>query len=165
MSLCIDKRIEVGMIRILGIDHVAVNVRDIDKAVGFYTRVIGLKITQREPSKPGIECFLDCGPSLIGIIQAKDLETSHPFANEGLGANHFSFRIHANDFDPMIKRLEDHNVNIEFAKKRDKSWSLYFYDLDGNKLEVTAWPREDKLPEEKIKKLIYDPKTRNWKAY
>ena len=153
------------MIRILGIDHVAVNVRDIDKAVGFYTRVIGLKITQREPSKPGIECFLDCGPSLIGIIQAKDLETSHPFANEGLGANHFSFRIHANDFDPMIKRLEDHNVKIEFAKKREKSWSLYFYDLDDNKLEMTAWPREDGLAADRLKKEMYDPKTKSWKGY
>lgn len=153
------------MIKILGIDHVAVNVRDIDKAVEFYTNVIGLKITEREPSKPGIEYFLDCGPSLIGIIQAKDLDKNHPFENEGLGANHFSFRVHADDFDPMIARLEAHNVNIEFVKKRDKSWSLYFYDLDGNKLEITAWPREDKLPEDKIKKLIYDPKTKIWKAY
>ncbi|OGX24381.1 MAG: hypothetical protein A2787_02915 [Omnitrophica WOR_2 bacterium RIFCSPHIGHO2_01_FULL_48_9] len=153
------------MIKILGIDHVAVNVRDIDKAVAFYTKVIGLKITDREPSKPGIEYFLDCGPSLIGIIQAKDLSKVHAFENEGLGANHFSFRIHAADFDPMIKRLEANNVKIEFAKKRDKSWSLYFYDLDENKLEITAWPREDGLPTDKLKKEIYDPKTKNWKSY
>jgi catechol 2,3-dioxygenase-like lactoylglutathione lyase family enzyme len=152
-------------IHIQGIDHVAVNVRDIEKAVEFYTKVIGLKITQREPSKPGIEYFLDCGPSLIGIIQAKDLDTSHPFANEGLGANHFSFRIHAQDFDPMIKRLEEHKVKIEFAKKRDKSWSLYFYDLDGNKLEITSWPREDGLPSEKLVKEIYEPATKSWKKY
>ena len=153
------------MIRILGIDHVAVNVRDIDKAVEFYTKVIGLKITEREPSKPGIEYFLDCGPSLIGIIQAKDLDQSHPFANEGLGANHFSFRVHAKDFDPMITRLEEHGVAIEFAKKRAKSWSLYFYDLDGNKLEVTSWPMEDDLPVDRRKKEIYDPKTKQWKSY
>ena len=153
------------MIKILGIDHVAVNVRNIDKAVEFYTKVIGLRITEREPSKPGVEYFLDCGPSLIGVIQAKDLDKNHAFANEGIGANHFSFRVHADDFDPMIKRLEEHQVNIEFAKKRDKSWSLYFYDLDGNKLEITAWPREDNLPEDKIKKVIYDPQTKSWKAY
>src|ERR1051325_1551669 len=134
------------MIKILGIDHVAVNVRNIDKAVEFYTKVIGLKITEREPSKPGVEYFLDCGPSLIGIIQAKDLDSNHLFTNEGLGANHFSFRIPAQDFDAMIKRLEQNHVKIEFAKKRDKSWSLYFYDLDGNKLEITSWPREDGLP-------------------
>ena len=93
------------MIQIKGIDHVAVNVRDIDKSVEFYTKIIGLNITQREPSKPGVEYFLDCGPSLIGIIQAKDLTRNHAFENEGLGANHFSFRVHSKDFEPMIKRL------------------------------------------------------------
>jgi len=153
------------MIRIIGIDHVAINVRDIDQAVEFYTKVIGLKVTEREPSKPGIEYFLDCGPSLIGIIQAKDLEHAHPFDNDGLGANHFSFRVHANDFEPMIERLEANKVRIEFAKKRAKSWSLYFYDLDGNKLEVTAWPLEDGLGQDRIQKVIYDPKSREWKPY
>ena len=153
------------MIRIQGIDHVAINVRDIDKSVDFYTKAIGLKITEREPSKPGIEYFLDCGPSLIGIIQAKDLTTKHAFENEGLGANHFSFRVHSHDFEPMIKRLEEHNVTIEFAKKREKSWSLYFYDIDGNKLEVTAWPLEDGLPAEKRVKEIYTGKTKSWNKY
>lgn len=153
------------MIKIHGIDHVAINVRDIDKSVEFYTKVLGLNITLREPSKPGIEYFLDCGPSLIGIIQAKDFDRSHPFDNDGLGANHFSFRIHANDFDLMIKRFEQNNVRVEFAKKREKSWSLYFYDIDGNKLEMTSWPEEDGLPVEKLEKVIYDPKVRSWAKY
>jgi len=153
------------MIKIQGIDHVALNVRDLDKSVEFYTKVIGLKVTAREPSKPGIEYFLDCGPSLLGIIQAKNLDDQHPFAHEGLGANHFSFRIHADDFGPMIKRLEEHGVTIEYAKKREKSWSLYFYDIDGNKLEVTAWPLEDGLPPQRRVKEIYDGKTKAWRKY
>ena len=151
------------MIRIQGIDHVAFNVRDLDKAVEFYSKVIGLKVTEREPSKPGVEYFLDCGPSLLGIIQAKDLDKSHPFENEGLGANHFSFRVHAKDFDAMIANLEAHQVRIEFAKKREKSWSLYFYDPDGNKLEMTAWPVEDGIVNPQ--RLIYDPKIRKWNSY
>ena len=153
------------MIKIQGVDHVAFNVRDLDKALEFYTKIIGLKITEREPSKPGIEYFLDCGPSLLGIIQAKDLSNSHLFANEGVGANHFSFRVHSNDFEPMIAHLEAHHVKIEFAKKRPKSWSLYFYDTDGNKLEATSWPLEDGIAEAKRVKEIYDSKTKSWKAY
>jgi catechol 2,3-dioxygenase len=153
------------MIPIQGFDHVAYNVRDLQKSLDFYTRIIGLKITQREPSKPGVEYFLDCGPSLLGIIQAQDLDNSHLFANEGLGANHFSFRIKSSDFDAMISHLEAHGVKIEFAKKRTKSWSLYFYDLDGNKLEATAWPVEDGVPENKRVKEIYDSKTKSWKTY
>ena len=153
------------MIKIQGFDHVAINVRDIDKSVKFYTEIIGLKITEREPSKAGIEYFLDCGPSLLGIIQAKDFSNVHAFENEGLGANHFSFRLHSNDFEPMIEHLENNGVRIEFAKKRKRSWSLYFYDLDGNKLEATSWPVEDNLPEAKRVKEMYDPKNKTWKEY
>ena len=150
---------------IQGIDHVAINVKDINKSLEFFTKVIGLKITNREPSKPGVEYFLDAGPSLIGIIQATDTTSLHPFSNEGLGANHFSFKIHSKNFDQFIKQLEKHNVKIEFAKKRPKSWSLYFYDLDGNKLEATAWPVEDKIPADQIKLIKYDPKTKQWNPY
>ncbi|MEI7998954.1 MAG: VOC family protein [Candidatus Omnitrophota bacterium] len=153
------------MIKIFGIDHVAFNVRDLDKSVKFYTEVIGLRITEREPSKPGVEYFLDCGASLLGIIQAKDLNQNHPFAHEGLGANHFSFHIHSNDFEAMIEHLQKHNVKIEYAKKRPKSWSLYFYDIDGNKLEATAWPLEDGLSEEKRVKEIYNPSSKSWSKY
>ena len=84
---------------------------------------------------------------------------------EDLGANHFSMRVPAQEFDAMIERLHANNVKIEFAKKRDKSWSLYCYDLDGNKIEVTSWPREDGLPEEQIKKVIYDPEQKQWNLY
>lgn len=150
---------------IFGIDHVAINVEDLDKALAFYTQVLGLKVTQREPSKPGIEYFLDCGHSLIGLIQAKSFTEKHPFQEDGLGANHFSFRIKAQEFDAMIARLEDSNVRIAFAKKRDKSWSLYFYDIDGNKLEMTAWPREDNMPDEALVKKIYDPQKKIWNPY
>ncbi len=150
---------------IFGIDHVAINVEDLDKALAFYTQVLGLKVTQREPSKPGIEYFLDCGHSLIGLIQARSFTEKHPFQEDGLGANHFSFRIKAKEFDAMIARLEDSNVRIAFAKKRDKSWSLYFYDMDGNKLEMTAWPREDNMPDEALVRKIYDPQKKIWNPY
>jgi catechol 2,3-dioxygenase-like lactoylglutathione lyase family enzyme len=153
------------MIKIIGIDHVAFNVRDLNKSLEFYTKVIGLKVTEREPSKPGVEYFLDCGPSLLGIIQVKDVGSSHLFANEGLGANHFSFRIHSDDFEAMIKHLETNGVRIEYAKKRPQSWSLYFYDLDGNKLEATAWPVEDGLPADRRVKEIYSNQTKSWRKY
>jgi catechol 2,3-dioxygenase-like lactoylglutathione lyase family enzyme len=150
---------------ILGIDHIAINVQDLDQALKFYTQILGLQVTAREPSKPGIEYFLDCGSALIGLIQAKNLLEKHPFQEEGLGANHFSFRVRAQDFDAMLGRLETHGVKIAFAKKRAQSWSLYFYDMDGNKLEVTSWPVEDCMPAESLVKAIYDPQRQLWESY
>jgi len=129
--------------KILGIDHVALNVRNLDKSLAFYTGVLGLKISPRENQKPGIELFLDCGASLLGLIQAKENTPEHYFQNDGVGANHFSFRISSEVFDETLEKLQAAGVTILFSKKREKSWSLYFCDPDGNKLEMTAWPGED----------------------
>ena len=130
--------------KIQGIDHAAINCRDLAKSLEFYTKVLGLKVTEREYSKPGIEYFLDCGDSLVGLIQGKESEGVHLLANEGVGGNHVSFRVKTQDFDASLAHLEAHKVKIVFSKKREKSWSIYFYDPDGNKLEITAWPLEDK---------------------
>lgn len=125
-----------------GIDHVAINVRDLTQALEFYTGILGLVISEREYQKPGVEYFLDLGTSLVGLIQAGDGQ-EHLFQNEGVGANHFAFRVATSDFDAMVARLEQAEVKMHFVKKREFSWSAYFEDPDGNKLEMTAWPGED----------------------
>ena len=131
------------MIKVSGIDHVALSVADLDKSLEFYTKVIGLKITEREYSKPGIEYFLDCGTSLIGLIQGQKDGEKHLLQDEGLGGNHVSFRVDTKDFDGIVEEIKKRGIPITYSKKREKSWSLYFLDPDGNKLEVTAWPLED----------------------
>lgn len=132
-------------IRPTGIDHVAISVRDLNRSTEFYINVLGLKLTTREYQKPGIEFFLDCGSSLIGLLQGEPAQGEHPLVDGGIGANHVSFRVPSRDFDAAVETLKAHDVKIAFMKKREKSWSVYFYDPDGNKLEITAWPDEDKI--------------------
>lgn len=131
------------MIRPLGVDHAAINVRDLARSLEFYTRVLGLEVSQREHQKPGVEYFLDCGTSLIGLIQGDPSGPEHPLRHEGVGGNHVAFRVHARDFDGAVESLRSAGAVIDFVKKRDRSWSCYFKDPDGNKLELTAWPLED----------------------
>lgn len=128
--------------RLTGIDHVAFNVLDLTRSLEFYTKVLGLKVTEREYSKPGIEYFLDCGGSLVGLIQGKE-EGRHLLQDGGVGGNHVAFRVSTKDFDRVIEELKAQKVPITFSKKREKSWSVYFLDPDGNKLEITAWPLEN----------------------
>jgi len=128
---------------ILGVDHAAISVRNLDKSLEFYTKVLGLTITEREYSKPGIEYFLDCGTSLVGLIQGDPAGEKHLLQDAGLGGNHVSFRVKTGEFDAAVESLKRHDVTITFQKKREKSWSVYFLDPDGNKLEITAWPLED----------------------
>ncbi len=131
------------MIKVLGIDHVALSVSDLEKSLKFYTDVLGLNISQREHQKPGTEYFLDCGGALVGLIQGDSGGHRHFLQDGGLGGNHFSFRVHTKDFDRIVEEVKSREIPIAFSKKREKSWSLYFLDPDGNKLEITAWPQED----------------------
>ncbi len=131
------------MIKVMGIDHAAISVKNLDVSLKFYSEVLGLKISPREYQKPGIEYFLDCGTSLIGLIQGDPNGEKHMLQDAGLGGNHVSFRVKTQDFDACVEDLKAKNVTITFQKKREKSWSVYFLDPDGNKLELTSWPLED----------------------
>ena len=131
------------MIQVLGIDHVALSVVDLERSLKFYTEILGLRISPREHQKPGTEYFLDCGTSLVGLIQGDPKGDKHELQDGGLGGNHFSFRVPTRDFDRAVEELKERKVTITFTKKREKSWSVYFLDPDGNKLEITAWPQED----------------------
>ena len=130
-------------IKIQGIDHAAISCKDLNRSLEFYTQILGLKLSEREYQKPGLEYFLDCGPSLIGLIQGKTEDGEHLLQDKGVGGNHISFRVRIADFDSIHENLKSQSVNILFSKKRDKSWSIYFLDPDSNKLEITAWPQED----------------------
>ena len=132
------------MIRIRGFDHAAISVRDLEVSRKFYEDVVGLKVSPREYQKPGVEYFMDCGTSLIGLMQGDPNGEKHMLQDSGLGGNHVSFRVATKDFDAAVKELKDRGVTITFEKKRERSWSVYFLDPDGNKLEFTAWPLEDK---------------------
>ena len=130
--------------KIIGIDHAAISVNDLDKSLEFYTKILGFKVSPREHQKPGIEYFLDCGPSLVGLMQGNAKDGVHKLQDGGLGGNHVAFRVHTSDFDKIVEELKALEVKITFTKKREKSWSVYFLDPDGNKLEMTAWPLEDR---------------------
>ena len=131
------------MIRILGIDHVALNVGDLGRSLKFYTEVLGLTLSPREYQKAGVEHFLDCGTALVGLIQGNKDGEKHLLQDGGLGGNHFSFRVRTEDFDRIVEEVKTRGIPVTFFRKREKSWSLYFLDPDGNKLEMTAWPKED----------------------
>ncbi len=132
------------MIKVQGIDHAAISVRDLEVSRKFYEDVLGLKVSPREYQKPGVEYFLDCGTSLIGLIQGDPNGEKHLLQDSGLGGNHVSFRVHTNQFDACVEELKKRSVTVTFQKKRERSWSVYFLDPDGNKLEITSWPLEDK---------------------
>lgn len=131
------------MIKIDRIAHVVIKVRDMEKSLDFYTRVLGLKVMGEIP--PVVK-FLSTGRDHheLGIAEVgADAVPVGPFHQ--LGMEHFSFRL-ANDDDlrEAYDTLLRENVKIAYTVNHGVTKSVYFYDPDGNQLEVYS----DNSPEE-----------------
>ena len=116
--------------------HVVLNVTGLEAAVGFYTAVLGLEISDRYPDSmvPGGMVFLRYntdhhGIALVGGAQKVDRSR----------LNHFAFEVGA--LDEVFRArdwLRAHDVPIVFEGRRRAGCqiAIEFQDPDGNNLEI-----------------------------
>jgi len=123
--------------RLSGIHHIALNVRNLDRAERFYADILGLKVAQRF-SKGLRHIMLEAGNSYIALFEVPDLEArSHMMQLSETGYMHFAFKVEVEGFKLAVKRLKDSNVNIgDGPVRRGNGDSVYFQDLDWNHLEI-----------------------------
>ncbi len=123
--------------RLLGIHHIALNVRHLDRAEHFYTDVLEFKVLQSF-SKGLRHLMLEAGNSKIALFEVPHLEMqSHIEKLSEIGYMHFAFKIEKKMFQLAVKKLRDNNVDIgEGPVQRGEGESVYFQDLDFNHLEI-----------------------------
>ena len=143
------------------ITHVGIYVRDMDSMIDFYTRIIGLMLTDRGPYYRGGEiCFLS---------RKEDEHHQLVFASgrPETGAstiNQISFLVA--DLDTLIRyhaMLVDEGLKGLDPINHGNAWSLYFPDPEGNRAELytyTPWhvmqPFAQKLDLTEPAQLILD---------
>lgn len=130
--------------KITDIDHIEIFVKDRSKAAQWYGKIFGLSPIQK------LDAWAKIGPLFIGnkdgtvkialIDGRKD--------NDG-SINRMAFSASGEDFVGFINRLDD--AKVDFLKRRvakkdvvdhDLSYSIYFDDPDGNKLELTCYEHD-----------------------
>ncbi len=131
-----------GRIEPIGILHFTIGVTDIDRATAFYTDLLGCRLL-RQNSKRTMS-FMQAGNDYF-VLTHTGRHT--PPNAPGQTAFHHAFIVAPDAYDETIKFLMDNNIELmEAAGKRDNPNArhnsfpgrhVYFYDPDGNGLEIT----------------------------
>ena len=103
----------------VGINHIAVSVGDVDEAVEFYGRIFELELRGRLPGM----AFLDMGDQFLALSH------SEPGAPDQ--ARHFGLVV--DDRAQVRRALQDAGVDIEPGR------GLHFSDPWGNRIEVVQY--------------------------
>jgi catechol 2,3-dioxygenase len=139
MAKPIDPRAEIG--------HVHLKVSNLERAVAFYSGVLGFEVTQRIGDAAA---FLSAGGNHhhIGLNTRESAQGTAP-APGATGLYHFAVRYPDRaTLGDALRRLRAASVPIEGASDHGVSEALYVRDPDGHGLELywdkprAEWPRE-----------------------
>jgi len=137
------------MIQTKGIYHVGIPVNDVERAIKFYTEVLGMTVAKLNRDDMGdhlSRADLRSGDSMVVLFQRPK-----PIEKDALnqdGATHHAFIVDTDDFELAVKKMKDWGVKIHNVAtvERASGRGFYFFDPDGNLLQLYAPPRADKKP-------------------
>lgn len=122
------------------LSHVGIHVRDLGVMVAFYERYLGMVVSDTGPANNRHYAFMSRNP---GEHHQLVLATGRTGAPDVMVLNQLSFRIDSlEDLQRYYSLLsEEQAVGLE-ARNHGNSWSVYFFDPEGNKIELyvpTRW--------------------------
>jgi len=134
-----------GIMPTLSLHHVSVDVRDLERALGFYRDILGLVALPR-PDFPVRGAWLQCGDRQLHLVvhEGEALRQSLVVDN-----NDGHFALNTGDFDGVVRLLETHGYS-EAAPEGDPRRlvvkrsgaagfaQLYVLDPDRNVVEINA---------------------------
>ena len=129
--------------QIRDIDHVVLRVRDLERMIDFYCRVLGCTVEWRRPDIGLVH--LRAGSSLIDLVPG-DGELGRrggPAAGKlGRNLDHICLRIHPFDVEQIAAHLRSHGVEVGEIRERfgaqGDGVSIYLSDPEENGVELRA---------------------------
>ena len=129
------------MINTQGIYHIGIPVNDVERAIKFYTEVLGMTVAKLNRDDMGdhlSRADLRSGDSMVVLFQRPK-----PIEKDALnqdGATHHAFIVDTDDFELAVKKMKDWGVKIHNVAtvERASGRGFYFFDPDGNLLQLYA---------------------------
>ena len=115
--------------------HLVMRVRDLDRSLDFYTRIMGLTIMERSPSGT-VFMSANTEKSHELAIRAMGLDAPGPDSSR-VGQAHMAWQMESvEDLQELYFRLKENDVRIQRIGDHGVSLGVYFLDPDDNEIEV-----------------------------
>lgn len=135
--------------RIVQLDHIVLNVRDVDRALKFYHGLLGLEALRLEAFRAGKVPFVSVRINAETIIDLFPL-TGDASGGTGRGdeqqvnLNHFCLVTETEDMAALKARFEQEGLAVERGPSvrwgaRGNGSSFYVRDPDGNVIEMRSY--------------------------
>lgn len=102
------------MPKIKKIDHIAIVVEDIDKALGFWSDALGLELDHVEdvPDQQSVVAFLPTGASELELVKptTEDSGVARYLKKRGPGIHHICFEVE--DIEGSLEQLSEKGVRL-----------------------------------------------------
>ena len=131
-------------LRIIEMDHIVLNVADVERSLLFYTEVLGLKgerIEEFRGAKVGFPSVRINGDTLIDLMKSPP---SAQAPQETPNLNHFCLVAESLDLSALAQSLRAKDVPI--VREPVSRWgahgqasSIYILDPDGNEIEIRCY--------------------------
>jgi glyoxylase I family protein len=123
-------------LRVKGLDHIVLRVADIDRAIDFYGKVLGLHVERRLAEIGLVQ--LRAGAAMIDLVPRTEDE------DDGRNVDHFAVQIEAMDVPALSAHLKRHGIDPGEVRRRygaeGYGSSIYITDPDGNTVELKGPP-------------------------
>lgn len=138
-----------------GVGRFTLPVRKLDKAEMFYTQVLGAEVIDRGTTEIGLRSQSALRVQLCDGIELSLVEQSWGFVPVDGAHPHYAFTVQGGEVDTWMEHFDEWGVPYAlvcrtFPRAEDGSpvsIELYFFDPDGNHLELDAsgYPMNDRV--------------------
>ena len=124
------------MIQTTGIYHIGITVDDIERAEGFYTKVLGMKVAARIGEAVVRLVRLKCGDVDVVLFKRPRQLNRNTLKEDGI--SHQAFEVAPEAFDEAIEFLKKEGCYHEGPVVRPSGRAVYFFDTEGNYQQLHA---------------------------
>jgi catechol 2,3-dioxygenase-like lactoylglutathione lyase family enzyme len=134
-------------ITVTELDHIVLNVSDIDRSLAFYTQVLGLEPERLDEFKAGTVSFPSVRinqNTIIDLFPLRQSDSDSVGSRRKPNLNHFCMVVSQADFSGIVEYLKENAVTIQQGPvarwgARGRATSVYFRDPDDNEIEIRCY--------------------------